>query len=98
MGHVIPISRQPAARKRTALTARDEARLPVSLRPGAAAGRRRGHRYWRIHPWVRSETIFLTVSVQGVETDYGRLFPLMALAAAAWPINGPMAGGDGLLA
>lgn len=98
MGHVIPISRKPAARKRTALTARDEAKLPVSLRPGAAAGRRRGLVIGVFIPWVRSETIFLTVSVRGVETDYGRLFPLMALAAAAWPINGPMAGGDGLLA
>jgi len=34
-------------------------------------------------PWVRSHAIFLTVPVRGVETDYGLLFPGVALFVAA---------------
>ncbi len=31
-------------------------------------------------PWVRSHALFLTVPVRGAETDYGQLFPAIALA------------------
>jgi hypothetical protein len=31
-------------------------------------------------PWVRSHALFLTIPVNGVATDYGRLFPGVALA------------------
>lgn len=34
-------------------------------------------------PWVRSQAFFLTVPVTGVATDYGRVFPFLALAAFA---------------
>ena len=34
-------------------------------------------------PWVRSHALFLTIPVRGAETDYGRLFPLIALVVAA---------------
>src|SRR5262249_24895302 len=40
-------------------------------------------------PWVRSHALFLSVPVNGVGTDYGRLFPgiafaLFALLASQW--------------
>ncbi len=34
-------------------------------------------------PWVRSHALFLTIPVRGAETDYGRLFPIIALVVAA---------------
>lgn len=34
-------------------------------------------------PWVQSHALFLTVPVRGSETDYGRLFPAIALAVFA---------------
>ena len=34
-------------------------------------------------PWVRSHALFLTVPVRGAETDYGLLFPGVALVVAA---------------
>ncbi len=34
-------------------------------------------------PWVQSHALFLTVPVRGSETDYGRLFPTIALAVFA---------------
>lgn len=34
-------------------------------------------------PWIQSHALFLTVSVRGTETDYGRLFPAIALAVFA---------------
>jgi len=30
-------------------------------------------------PWVRSHALFLTLPVRGAETEYGRLFPAVAL-------------------
>lgn len=34
-------------------------------------------------PWIQSHALFLTVPVRGSETDYGRLFPAIALAVFA---------------
>lgn len=34
-------------------------------------------------PWIRSHALFLTIPVRGAETDYGRLFPAIALAVLA---------------
>jgi hypothetical protein len=34
-------------------------------------------------PWIQSHALFLTVPVRGIETDYGRLFPAIALAVLA---------------
>ncbi len=34
-------------------------------------------------PWVQSHALFLTVPVRGAETDYGRLFPAIALVVLA---------------
>ena len=34
-------------------------------------------------PWIQSHALFLTVPVRGAETDYGRLFPTIALAVFA---------------
>ncbi len=34
-------------------------------------------------PWIRSHALLLTIPVRGAETDYGRLFPGIALAVAA---------------
>ena len=34
-------------------------------------------------PWIQSHALFLTVPVRGAETDYGRLFPTIALAVCA---------------
>lgn len=34
-------------------------------------------------PWVQSHALFLTVPVRGAETDYGRIFPGIALAVFA---------------
>jgi hypothetical protein len=34
-------------------------------------------------PWVQSHALFLTVPVRGIETDYGRVFPSIALAVFA---------------
>ncbi len=31
-------------------------------------------------PWVRSHAFFLTIPVNGVQTDYGKIFPFVALA------------------
>ncbi len=31
-------------------------------------------------PWVRSHAFFLTIPVNGVQTDYGRMFPFVALS------------------
>lgn len=32
-------------------------------------------------PWVRSHALFLAIPVSGIKTDYGRIFPFLALAA-----------------
>jgi len=34
-------------------------------------------------PWVRSHAFFLQIPVRGVETDYGRVFPFLALGVFA---------------
>jgi hypothetical protein len=34
-------------------------------------------------PWVRSHALFLTIPVNGVQTDYGRIFPFIALSILA---------------
>ena len=34
-------------------------------------------------PWIQSHALFLTIPVRGSETDYGRLFPAIALAVFA---------------
>ncbi len=34
-------------------------------------------------PWVRSHAFFLLIPVRGVETDYGRVFPFLALGVFA---------------
>jgi len=34
-------------------------------------------------PWIQSHALFLTVSVRGIETDYGRAFPSVALGVFA---------------
>ncbi len=34
-------------------------------------------------PWIQSHALFLTVPVRGIETDYGRLFPAVALVVLA---------------
>ncbi len=31
-------------------------------------------------PWVRTHVFFLAIPVNGIDTDYGRLFPFLALA------------------
>ncbi len=34
-------------------------------------------------PWVQSHALFMTIPVRGAETDYGRLFPAIALVVLA---------------
>ncbi len=34
-------------------------------------------------PWVRSQVFFLVIPVRGVETDYGRILPFLALGVCA---------------
>ena len=34
-------------------------------------------------PWIQSHALFMTIPVRGVETDYGRLFPTIALVVLA---------------
>ncbi len=34
-------------------------------------------------PWVRSQAFFLVIPVRGVETDYGRILPFLALGVYA---------------
>ncbi len=34
-------------------------------------------------PWVRTHVFFLAIPVNGIKTDYGRLFPFLALAVCA---------------
>ena len=34
-------------------------------------------------PWIQSHALFMTIPVRGAETDYGRLFPAIALVALA---------------
>jgi len=34
-------------------------------------------------PWIQSHALFMTIPIRGAETDYGRLFPAIALVALA---------------
>jgi hypothetical protein len=34
-------------------------------------------------PWIQSHALFMTIPVRGAETDYGRLFPAIALVVLA---------------
>jgi len=39
-------------------------------------------------PWIQSHALFMTIPIRGAETDYGRLFPaiaLVVLAVVAYP-------------
>jgi hypothetical protein len=34
-------------------------------------------------PWIQSHALFMTIPIRGAETDYGRLFPAIALVVLA---------------